>query len=171
MSTTKEVCQHFAISDRTLRDWKNDPTFPPVAGTQRRPLFEISAIEDWRALRFRNVETPESNELRKTLSELKYKKLEAELEQLKIDNRTKETKLSALLGAYVPRPAVELLFSKLLTDLGDWCDQLPELVAGIMPKSHQSKLKKRLAKELNDRRNEMEIALTAASREFDNAND
>lgn len=67
--------------------------------------------------------------------------------------------LEVLQETLLDRPTYELFAATLLTHLGDWCDQLPYLISGELPKSHRRKISDRLRRELDDRREQLAVEL------------
>jgi hypothetical protein len=75
--------------------------------------------------------------------------------------------LEAALGELIPRAAVELFASTFLTQFGDWCDQLPVLIAREVPAKFRKKVQERVRRELDAQRQTMRDELEARAREFD----
>lgn len=83
------------------------------------------------------------------------------LKQLQIRTAGMTADLEARHGELLPRRGCELFATTLLTTLGDWCEQLPELLAGECCPKCKTRIEKRLRGELDNRRNDIADELTS----------
>lgn len=148
LSGQKAVASHYGTSERNVRYWLEDPEFP------RRPdgKFDTDAIDQWRASRPKMLSQQADNQFGQANAvlglKLKEQKLKTETEKALKAQRERE----AFEGELLPRRAWETFAATLLSELADWCDQLPELAELQVPKKHGIKLRKWLESQLDMRR-------------------
>lgn len=141
----KQAAEQLGVTDRALRDWMHKPGFPDWSAG-----YDVDAIRAWAdELRLKgSIESEADADLRR--------KLEVEkLEQERIKTQQLRHKLAVQEGELLPRRAWELFAATVLTSLGDWCEQLPSIIAGVVPAAHRDGVRKRLAQELDDRRKDL----------------
>jgi hypothetical protein len=141
----KEAARILGITDRQLRNWKDLPGFPSwEAG------WDLDAITRWRDEEGKkgSLENDARKDLRNQLD------LE-ELEQSKLKTIRERRRLELEEKELLPRRGVELFASTVLTSLGDWCEQLPDIIAGACSKDCRETVRARLEQELDDRRRDL----------------
>ncbi|CAK9008714.1 Terminase, partial [Durusdinium trenchii] len=136
------------ITDRQLGNWSNEPWFPADGKTADGWDVNIIASARDAVGRKGSDDSDAATKLRlATAAErLKLTKAKAQREELALEEDR---------GLLIPRPAIELFASTVLTELADWCDQLPDLVAASVPRKHRRAVRDRLRDELDQRRREL----------------
>lgn len=162
----KEAAEILGIVPRVLGDWARAPWFPEGATERdakgKRFNWNTEVIAHARdAMGRKGSTSAEESHRVKLLTD------EEKLERQKIARRHEELELAEKEGELVPRRAVELHFATLLTELGDWCEQLPDLIAGDVPAKIRPKLKARIKDELDRRRRELSAELQRQARELE----
>lgn len=167
VATRKEAARLLGVTERQLGSWVHEPWFPAGAvGADAR-----GNNRDWnvRAIRAaRDAMGRKGSDLADTAQKLKLKTDHEKLKQAQIKTQAEELKLRQQQGELIRRDALELFASTLLTSLGDWCDQLPDLIAAEVPRKYRTALKERLRTELDARRTAAAAELATAARDFDN---
>ncbi|HUG89250.1 MAG TPA: hypothetical protein VML55_00345 [Planctomycetaceae bacterium] len=164
--TRQEAAEILGITPRVLSLWARDTWFPADAteqdGRGRRINWNTDAIAAARDAMGRKGSEPAE-----TARRLKLATDQEKLKQAELATRSREIDLAVKEGALIPRYAVELHFATLLTELGDWCNQIPDLVSADVCRKCRRKLRARVADELNRRRHELAAELQRAARELD----
>lgn len=145
-----EAAARLKVTTRTLRDWRLVEGFPNCdAG------YDLEAIQAWR--RENERKGSESADAGKKISlGIKAEKLR----QMQLRTKRDQLDLEAKEATLLPRKAVEQTAAEILSRLGDWCEQLPDLIAQICPnKRSAEKVRAYLKKELDKRREQMAHAL------------
>lgn len=141
----KEAARLLGITDRGLRDWMKKPGFPDWSAG-----YNVDAIRAWADdLRLKgSLESEAEAEI--------HRQLEIEkLEQERIKTLQLRHKLAVQEHELLPRRGWELFAATLMTSLGDWCEQLPDIIAGVCTDDCREGVRKRLADELDDRRDDL----------------
>jgi len=145
----KEAAELLGVSSRTLRDWqaaRDENGFPDCSSG-----YETEAINAWR--RDNQRKGSETSEAAKNI---KLGTAAEKMKQARFDTRLKEMEVGKEEGTLLPRKAVEQSAAVILSSLGDWCEQLPDLIAQICPnKKSAEKVRTRLKSELDRRREQM----------------
>jgi transposase-like protein len=141
----KEAARRLGITPRALRDWAKEPGFPDWSAG-----YDLQAIRRWRDQHGRKGSDDDG-----TSRKLKLAIAAEKLRQAKLETRKRELDLQTKEGQLLPRQAVETFASTLLSALADWCEQLPDLIAGELPKKHGAKIAARLTRELHQCREQL----------------
>lgn len=156
-----EAARALGITDRQLRNWRNEADFPDCSGG-----YDVAVISAWRD---KHCLSGSAGQL-----DMAEVKLAREREQLEIDRikRARESlKLEAEEKELLPRRSWELFAATLLTNLGDWCEQLPDILAGVCTDDCREGVRERLAGELDDRRRDLREELGRKFAELEGGND
>lgn len=149
------VADHYGCDARNVRYWLSNYTdFPkPVNG-----VYDTDKIDAWQAnqpqmlLRSGGKMDGAGGDLAKANSALTVQLKQQKVEQAKEAALKARREREVYEGTLLPRRAWETFAALLLSELGDWCDQLPELAAQQVPKKHQAKMRQWLEEQLNTRR-------------------
>jgi len=141
VSTLADVGRFFGVALQTVKQWRTETD--PMPG--RPGAFDLSEIARWRIARAERGGGPKEGTTKSRLEET----------NLALEVQRRKVQLDRLQETLVDRAAVELFCSTCLTHLGDWCDQLPQLVAAELPKSHRAKIANRIRRELDQRREQL----------------
>ena len=160
VSQRKEAARILGITARVLGDWAKEAWFPADARTAAG--WDTDKIAEAREVQHRKGSVPAEAAKR-----LKLATDHEKLKQAELQTKRKQIELAVEEGELVPRRAVELHFATLLTELGDKCEQLPELIAGDVPAKLRPKLKARLREELERWRRELAAELKRQAQELD----
>ena len=156
----KDAAKLLDISDRGLGLWAAQPWFPAAGRTAEG--WNVTAIREAREIHGRKGSEESDTAKRVRLG------IDAEkLKQARIRTRKEDLNLLEQEKELLPRRGWELFASTLLTELGDWCDQIPDLIAADAPLEHQVKLRARLKDELDRRRRDLAHELERKARELD----
>lgn len=164
--TRRAAAAALGITEKALQLWTQEPWFPAGAvgkdakGNNRN--WNVTAI---RAAR--DAIGRKGSEVSDTAKKLKLATDNEKFQQAKIRTEQDRLALETTKGELIPRDALELFASTLLTSLGDWCEQLPDLIAAAVPKKYRKPVKDRLKQELDARRVQAAAALERAARDFD----
>jgi hypothetical protein len=142
ISQQTEAADYLGVTPRTLRDWSNQPGFPDSAKG-----YDTEAIEAWREREQRKGSTEDQ-----TAKKLKLALTAERLKQAQIQTRRDQLELEKREGTLLPRKGVEESMAVILSSLVDWTEQLPDLIAAIVPADTQAKVRDRLRTELEERR-------------------
>lgn len=148
------------IADRVLGLWANESWFPADGKTAGG--WNVPAIRQARDAMSRkgSEQSDRAKQLKQGLDAEKLKKATLERKQRELNLREQEGKL-------LPRAGWELFAAQLLTQLGDWCDQLPNLLAADVPRKYRKKVRERAKKELDLKRRELRDELERKAKELD----
>lgn len=166
VKSRKEAAAILGVTEKALGNWATEAWFPEDA-TGRTPK---GARVDWdtdKIAQAREVQQRKGSAPAEAAKRLKLATDHEKLKQAELQTRRKQIELAVEEGELVPRRAVELHFATLLTELGDWCEQLPELVAADVPAKVRPKVKARIKDELDRRRRELSAELQRQARELD----
>lgn len=155
-----EAARALGITDRQLRNWRNEADFPDCSAG-----YDVAVISAWRD---KHCLSGSAGQL-----DMAEVKLAREREQLEIDRikRAREAlKLEAEEKELLPRRSWELFAATLLTNLGDWCEQLPDILAGVCTDDCREGVRERLARELDDRRRDLREELSRKFAELEGSN-
>lgn len=141
----KEAARRLGITSRALRDWMQDPGFPDWSAG-----YDISAIKRWRDDRGRK-----GSDLDGKADAVRLATNLQKLEQAKTTSRLLNLKLEREEAKLLPRQAIEVFHATVLSGLADWCEQLPDLIAQILPPEHRETIRERLRDELATRREQL----------------
>lgn len=130
------------VTPRTLRDWMRIPGFPDCASG-----YHIEAIRQWQESNARKGSEPED-----AMRKLKLALQAEKLKQAQIETRDAQLRLEAKEKTLLPRQAVERSAAVILSGLVDTCEQLPDLVAAIVSKQEQAKVREFIKRELTELR-------------------
>lgn len=144
-----EAADILDVSARTLRDWSRLPGFPDCSTG-----YDTDAIQRWRQDNERKGSESDS-----TSKKLKLALLAEKLKQASVETKLASLKLETAEGTLIPRKGVELTAQVILSSLSEWCDQLPDLISGILPKKHRQVVANELKRELDKRRVELAAEL------------
>lgn len=160
VATQKEAAKQLGVTQRQLRNWLGEPWFP--ANGRGEGGYDVGAIKAARDAEGRKGS--EQNDVRGKLRDA----LSAEkLKRVRIETRQQEIKLAEAEARLIPREAIELYIATFNTRFGDWCDQVPDIVAREAPAKFRKKVRDRLKRELNERRTALRAELEAKARELD----
>ncbi|TWT49031.1 hypothetical protein KOR42_39470 [Thalassoglobus neptunius] len=151
--TQSAAADELGITARQLRNWEQEDWFPD--GGRTKSGYDIALIRQ-----AQESLGKKGSELREAAVALKMRTGEAKLERELVEVQRKQLILKREQGELVPRRAVELFASTVLTELGDWCDQLPDLLAAVVPARARKDLRKRITDELNRRREQLATRLS-----------
>lgn len=159
VKTQRAAASKLNIDERQLRRWMKETWFP--ADGKSADGFDVGSIAAARDAMGRKGSAEA-----KAARDLKLQTDRERLKQAELKTKAAQLQLRQTEGELIERDAVELHFALMLTQLGDWCDQLPELIAADVPKSHRAKIRNRLKSELDRRRRELQSELKRAAAEF-----
>ena len=117
----------------------------------------------------RNEQGLKGSEESEAAKQLRHDLQDEKLKQARLQTQQEELKLREKEGELLPRAGWELFAATLLTELGDWRDQLPDLIAADFPRKYAPKLRARLKDELDRRCIELAKELERKARELDEA--
>jgi hypothetical protein len=147
-----EAALRLGVTPRTLRDWRQLDGFPDCTRG-----YDLEAIQRWRQAHERK-----GSEAADAARKLKLAITAEKLRQMQLRTRREQLDLELKEGTLLPRKAVEQSVAVLLSALGDWCDQLPDLIAAICPNQRTAaKVRARLQQELDRRRAQLADDLKA----------
>lgn len=148
------------ITDRVLGLWASEPWFPQDGRTSSG--WNVPAIRAARDAMGRkgSEQSDQSKRLKLASDAEKLKQAQYETRKRELDLRVKE-------GELLPRRGWELFAAQLLTALGDWCDQLPELLSADVPRKYRKKVRERAKQELDLKRRELRDELERKAKELD----
>src|SRR5262245_44365759 len=118
----KEAARIIGVTARTLRDWMRDY---PDEVPDTRAGYEI---DEWKA--FAQTHGKKGSKEGETLRKLKVARQAEALKRDRVKTRHDELNLEVKEGGLLPRPTWELFGANLLSGLADWCEQIPDLIAG-----------------------------------------
>ena len=152
-----DAARRLGVTDRQLRNWLREPGFPGISRG-----YDLAAIRAWIEERGRKGSDQDgaSKRIRLARDAERLQIEQCRRQQAELDLRERQREL-------LPRRGWELFAATLLTQLGDWCDQLPDLVGGVCPKQHRRRIADRLRQELDARRVSLRAALERQARELE----
>lgn len=154
----KNAAQQLGVTDRLLRDWQNEAWW--------HPAFRTSAGYDVAAIRAaRDAMGRKGSEQSDAAKQIKLLTDREKLEQAKLETERKRRQERVDEGELLPRQALEIFAATLLTELGDWCDQLGGLVSAELPKKYRAKTAARIKAELDRRRRHVRAELERKAKE------
>ncbi len=166
--TRKQAAALLGITERALADWVKEPWFPRAAvgqdGRGNNRNWDVAAIRRARDVAGRKGSDPQ---LEIATRRAKAMKAVEDAKKAQIENDLRRLKLNREQGELVPRQALELFSATVLTSLSDWCEQLPDIIAGELPQKHRKRIHGRLKEECDHRRRQMALDLEQHAREYD----
>ncbi len=159
VATQKAAAAALEITPRVLRMWQAESWFPPAG--RAAAGYDLAAIRAARDAMGRKGSAEAA-----AARAQRFDNDGERLKQGRFETRRRELQLQEIEGELISRRAVELHFAALLTALGDWCDALPDLIAGDFPKKQQAKLRRRLREELDRKRNDVRADLSRQARDL-----
>ena len=145
VKTRKEAAAALEITERALGDWKKQPGFPDSSKG-----YDLDKIKVWREEHQRKGSAKDD-----TLIELNRQIKEEQLEALKLKRRSVLLEIDEAEGKLLPRAKYELFIAGLLAGIGDWCEQLPNLIEPLVPAKQAATVRDRLAAELRKMRDRL----------------
>ena len=145
IKTRKEAAAALEITERALGDWKKQPGFPDSSKG-----YDLDKIKAWREEHQRKGSAKDDS-----LIELNRQIKEEQLEALRLKKREKLLELDETEGKLLPRARYELFIAGLLAGIGDWCEQLPNLIEPLVPVEQAATVRDRLATELRKMRDRL----------------
>ncbi|NOX56521.1 MAG: hypothetical protein GXP27_19175 [Planctomycetes bacterium] len=162
----KEAASALGITVRTLNNWTKEAWWPKDAceidARGRRIAWNIDVISA-----ARDAYGAKGSDAAEDARRLRLAIQAEELRQKRLDTELRRLKLATEQGRLIPRQSEELFASTVLTSLSDWADQLPAIIAAIVPARHRAKVRDRLRRELEARRHKLRAELEAHARELD----
>jgi len=158
--THLQAAEQLGVTTRQFQNWLNEPWFPHSAKTPGGwDIDAIAAARDAQGLKG-GTESVLRSKLRdaRAAEQLKRDRLRTQRDELALRRET---------GELIPRAALELFASTLLTELGDWCETLPVLAARLVPRTAAKRVREKLKSELDQRRQLVRQVLEDKAREFD----
>ncbi|WP_437224997.1 hypothetical protein SH661x_000414 [Planctomicrobium sp. SH661] len=160
IASRKDAAKLLGITDRQLGNWVHEEWFPPNGKTKAG--WDIELIRQCQEAAGKKGSELSDEAKRISLEEKKEK-----LGRIKIQRAREQLRLDRERGKVIPRPGVELFASTILTELADWCDQLPDLIANTVPAKLRKQLKNRIRDELDKRRTNMREQLEREAKHLD----
>ncbi len=142
----KALADHFGVDVRSVRYWLEKSDFP------RRPdgKFDVDAITAWRATQPKMA--AQSGPLGQASAALNLQIKQEQLATAKEKRLKAQRERETFEGELLPRRAWETFAAQLLSELGDWCEQLPELAEQQVPKKYRASFRKWLEGQFEMRR-------------------
>lgn len=137
-----DAAEQLGITTRTLRDWMRLPGFPDCSGG-----YNVGSIRQWQESNARKGSEPED-----AYRKIKLATAAEKLKQAQIETRDSQLRLEAKEKTLLPRQAIERSAAVILSGLVDTCEQLPDLVAALVSKSEQAKVREFIKRELTELR-------------------
>src|SRR3990167_1956606 len=142
----KEAADKLGVTERTLRDWREQhPDFPDCSAG-----YDLDAITAWR-----DRLAKKGSDRGTQMQTLKVARAAEALKRDKIRTRKEELHLQEQEKELLPRPSYELFLANILSGLADWCEQLPDLLAGECCKKCKKAIGPRIKAELDRRREQL----------------
>lgn len=158
----KDAAAALGVTPRQLGNWTHEPWFP--AEGRRSGGWNVTAIaaaRDQAGKKGSDVsEVAIRLRLAREAADVGIKEARAERERLALDRDR---------GAVIPRPAIELFAATLLTEIADWCEQVPDIVANSVPTKYRKAIRQRLREELDRRRRATRDRLEREAKHLDHA--
>ena len=150
-----EVARFAGVSTTTVRKEWVSRGMPGEAGA-----YPLDQIFQWRV----KYERDRADEKRSALKDA----LAAEkLQRDRLQTRREALRLQREEGTLIKRAGIELYISEFNTRFGDWCDQVPDIIARLLPPKWQKPLRDALKQEFESRRVAMRAELEAKAQELD----
>lgn len=142
----KEAAEKLNVTARTIRDWRDQHAdFPDCSRG-----YDVDAIRAW----IDRLAKKGSDRGTQMLT-IKLARAAEALKRDKIRTRKEDLALQVQEGELLPRPGYELFLANILSGLADWCEQLPDLLAGECCKKCKPALGPRIKAELDRRREQL----------------
>ncbi|MBK8916476.1 MAG: hypothetical protein IPM64_18065 [Phycisphaerales bacterium] len=157
----EQAAEQLGVTGPALSQWKRQPWWP-AGGHVPGQGWDVAGIRAARDAMGRKGS--------ETSSQAAALKLATDTETLKherLKTRLQEIKVAEAEGRLIPREAVELYIATFNTRFGDWCDQVPDIIAREAPAKFRKKIRERLQRELDGRRKALREELEAKARELD----
>jgi hypothetical protein len=145
----KQAAKALGISDRALRLWMREASFPDVSRG-----YDLAAIRAWRETNKRS-----GSEAREQAQQLHLALKKEKVAQEAIKTAQMERKLAEQEGELLPRETQELAIAQIGTKSGDCLDQMPDLIFGACCKNCRERVAKRLKEELDRWRSDLAESL------------
>jgi DNA-binding transcriptional MerR regulator len=149
VSEQKQAAKALGISDRALRLWMREASFPDVSRG-----YDLAAIRAWRETNKRA-----GSEAREQAQQLHLALKKEKVAQEAIKTAQMERKLAEQEGELLPRETLELAIATIGTKSGDCQDQMPDILRGVCCKTCRDRVSERLKKELDRWRTDLVEAL------------
>jgi DNA-binding transcriptional MerR regulator len=159
IATQKDAASALGITTRQLRTWASEDWFPPAGRTAAG--WDVEAIKA-----ARDREGRKGSEQSEDRQQIRALREQEGLERDRIRTTRERLALQSDQGELIPRAAVELFASTFLTIFGQWCDQLPVMIARDVPAKFRARIRDRLSRELEAQRQSMRDELEARARAF-----
>jgi len=156
----KQAATALGITDRQLGNWSKEDWFP--AAGRSGDQWHVSAIR-----RARDEQGRKGSPQNSRREEIRDKREQAKLAKELAEARLKGLAVKSREGELMPRSALELFGSTLLTELGDVLEQLPDLAGKQVSEEFRETIRAYLRKELNNARDGIRRKLENAARELD----
>lgn len=153
----KEAARILGVTARTLRDWRRayPDEFPDTSAG-----YNIEVLKE-----FQKSLSLKGSEHGDRMRMVKLAREAVKLQREKIAVRREERALQTQEGGLLPRSSFELFVANVLSGFGDWCEQLPDLIAGGCCKKCQRSIGPRIKAELDRRREQLAEDLKRSSQE------
>lgn len=163
----KAAAKALGVSAKTLQTWQEEPWFPAKGRT--KDGYDVAAIDRARKLNGRKGSDPQRSSRSDQLGQLKVAREAQRLKREQIACERDSLALRRECHEVIDRRSLELFASTFLTDFGDWCDQLPDVIAvkSGVPAKHRKAVSRTLKEALDGRRQQMKETLEARAREMD----
>lgn len=165
----KDAAAQLGVTPQALTLWAKEPWFPPDAvhtdARGRKVAWNVAAIRAARAALGRGSD--DAGRIDQITQQARAKKAVEDAKKAELENDRRRLALDEKRGRLVPRAALELFASTLLTGLGDKAEQFPDLAAAQLPRKHRRKLKDWIKQEFDAWRKQLAADLERAAREYD----
>jgi transposase-like protein len=136
------------VTPRTLRNWRDNPACP------RFPPYDLAALRE-----FQRVHELGGSATRAEATDLQLAIKQETLKQEELKTLRMEHDLAEREGELLPRATEELAIATILTAHGDALDQVPDVVAGRVPKKVRPLVRDAVKSELDRCREDLAAQL------------
>ena len=155
-----KAAKALGISDRQLGYWVNEPWFPESGKTAAG--WNISVIRE-----ARDEQGRRGSNISDVARKIKLAHDSEKLKQARLITESKQLANAVKRGELIERGSLELFAATLLTELGDWITQLPDIIELEVPKKYREKLIARVRAEFDSKRRQTAASLARYARELD----
>ncbi|HEX4070865.1 MAG TPA: hypothetical protein VHX68_06830 [Planctomycetaceae bacterium] len=145
----KEAARILGTTDRSLRNWMRDPSFPDWSSG-----YPIEQIKAWAEEHRRT-----GSDAREQAQKLQLALKEEKVAEAQIRNEQRRLELAKQQGELLPRETVERALSLIATRATDILDQMPDIIRGVCSKKDQDRVARRVQQELDKWRIDLANAL------------
>jgi hypothetical protein len=146
----EKLSRRYDVSTRTIQSWRK-AGMPHEPAGRNRYRYDTSKTDPWKVVHEKKAgvdSDPDSFKAKQAI-------LKEKAEQEAIETALLRNKLGKEEQNLIERRTIELAIATILTQFGDWCEQLPEIIDGECCKSCKAKIGKRLKEELDKRREDL----------------